>query len=587
MSKKILFFSIIVLGSFFTLTDTEAATLFFSPASKTLSVGDSYDVSIRVDSQGQGFNAVQAAVQYPKDILKINAIHSSGADSTFNFWLEEPVANEARGTVSFIGGTTNGVVGASIPILRISFTVVGGGSGTITASDAAIAASDGSGTNILSEIRAGGVTVLPKVTGAPTQTTPAPEAKPPEIPREILQEITRPATPSTRLPEKTQLQVPTYPDQKRWYNVTTDFLGQWTVPDDVSGVSTLVDQNRDTVPPAKREGLFAGKIFPALEDGIWYLHARFQNNKGWGPAVHYRIAIDTSPPLPFEIAVDEGLSTDVPAPTIHFPVHDGLSNIDRYVVSINGIEATTTISDTATLPLQPPGTHAISVRAYDAAGNSTESTADLNIIPLPSPVITSISSPVFVGEGGLTIRGISGVTTTILLSLKKKDGEVVANRNVVVDSLGNWETTIDTPLRYGNYIIEILARDPRGALSFPVSSAFRVRERPILSIAGIGITKAWFFAGIVLILLAGIALGWVGNRRWHARAGRKAAIVQRDIVNLTANTEKDIDTMLAKYTDRQIDERESREIEFLLKKMKNDLKKIERYILNAIKDIPD
>ena len=101
-------------------------------------------------------------------------------------------------------------------------------------------------------------------------------------------------------------------------------------------MATALNQNPNYTVPEESEGLFDSKQFPLFqEDGINYLHVRFKNNKGWGVTAHYRIAIDTQPPLAFAIQIEGGISTDNPRPKLLFQTGDALSGIDTYLVQIN------------------------------------------------------------------------------------------------------------------------------------------------------------------------------------------------------------------------------------------------------------
>jgi hypothetical protein len=74
--------------------------------------------------------------------------------------------------------------------------------------------------------------------------------------------------------------------------------------------------------PAVSEGLFSSKNYSEVEDGVWYFHIRFQNKDGWGEISRFKIQIDTKPPYPFEIKVDnEGDSTN-PQPILYFQAKD-------------------------------------------------------------------------------------------------------------------------------------------------------------------------------------------------------------------------------------------------------------------------
>ena len=307
--KNLVFLALFSLAFIFKAGQAEAATLFMLTTGGEVRVGETFNLEVRVNSEGQGFNSAQATILFPKDTLEVKSVDYSPASTIFNFWLEEPKFSNTDGKITFVGGTTSGVIGASVPILKIIFLAKGAGQADIVASDAAIIASDGSGTNILS------TTNISRFTAKPGLTAPA-SALPPPTP------ITRPAVPSQRLPQKPQITTPLYPDSGKWYNVSSDFLASWVLPADVSGVATAVNKNAGFVVPARSEGLFDAKTFGALGDGIWYLHARFQNNVGWGPTAHYRIAVDTVPPFEFSVDSPEGEKTDNPAPTFSFATND-------------------------------------------------------------------------------------------------------------------------------------------------------------------------------------------------------------------------------------------------------------------------
>lgn len=562
-----------VFGGLFSLA--EAAVLSMFPKSGEIGVGQSFDLKIEVDSQGQGFNAAQATVQFPKDLLEVKSIDNSPTASIFNFWLEEPSFSNAEGKLSFIGGSTNGVSGAAIPILKISFLVKGAGEGDVVFSDAAVTASDGSGTNILSELQIAHFKFSPKVT-APAVIVPPP-----------MPIVRRPAA-ASRLPAKPKLSVPLYPEPEKWHNFAADFLAQWELPLDVSGVSTALDLKH--LPLAISEGLFDNKIFPAIsENGIWHLRVRFGNNIGWGEPEDYHIKIDTFPPLPFEIDSLDGFRTDNPAPIINFQSADGLSGISHYLIRIGSGNFFEVKEDSLKLPLQAPGTRPILIRAVDQAGNFIENSAELEILPIESPTIKVLSKDGFVGEGDLVVGGTALSNVEVLLFLKKSHGgKPIVSRVVKADENGNWQRTFGRPLSKGLYEVEAQARDARGALSLPaVSEMIRIRERPLFTLGSFEVTQFWFFIGLIIILLSGFGAGWYSYRIWKAQIERKAVIAKRDVNSACNLVNRNIDKMLQSYKDKKISEQEAAEMEFLLKKTKSEIEKLQKYILEGIEEIPD
>jgi len=395
--------------------------------------------------------------------------------------------------------------------------------------------------------------------------------------------------PTEKLPDKPKIEVPLYPDQNAWYNVTPNFLAQWGLPPDISDVATALNKDKAYVPPPRSEGLFEAKTFPTLTDGIWYLHVRFKNNVGWGPAAHFRTAIDTTPPEPFTIESSEGATpTDNPTPTIRFTANDGLSGIRRYFIQVDGAEVISQEKDSLTLSPQAPGKQTVFVKAVDNAGNIRENSIELNILPIASPAITFIQKDLLIGEGGLFVSGTTLPGVTVLISLKNNRGLTIAEINEKPDAAGNWHGLFDVPLKNGTYFIEAKIQDSRGAQSLPVKSDLvTVREKPLFTMAGIEITQFWFYTFTSLLFLGAILAGWLWYRQRRKKADKKMAIAQRDVVNLFMTTRKDIDGMLKNYADGRIDDREAAEMEFVLKEIKSNLEKMEKYIIENIGEIND
>jgi len=350
------------------ISKAEAATLSVILDKTIFRIGDTFTASVIIDSQDVGVNAAQGTITFSPDVLSV--VSADKSKSVFDFWLSEPSVDNASGKVAFTGASIAGVSGKSLKVFDISFKVKGSGSSTIDITDAAVAASDGSGTNILSQtnsvnftsVAAGSVSVIP----------------PPQIAR--VPQVVK------KVPAPPIVQISLYPDPNAWYNAVGPFLAQWTLPEDVSSVATSLDKNPST-DPVTSEGLFNNEGFAPLSDGIWYLHVRFKNNVGFSSSTNYRIAIDTVPPVAFTAIVREGLSTAVSAPTLSFESQDPFSGIEDYEIYADGTLAGKTASTTFILPALKPGNHAIVVNAVDAAGNKTESRLSINIIRPPFLVI--------------------------------------------------------------------------------------------------------------------------------------------------------------------------------------------------------
>lgn len=593
-----LVFGVLILISILFAPKVQAASLFVSPGNGQVSIGQSFDVEVRINSNDQGFNAAQATIQFPAGVLQVKSIDSSPVSSVFNFWLTGPSFSNASGQITFLGGTTNGVVGASIQILRISFTAKSSGQANIVISDSAITASDGSGTNILTNVSnanflvspiavtpGASTSTIPTTSPAPTPTTGTVVA-PPVV--AIPRLITRKPTIASQAPATQKLTVPLYPDQTKWYNQISNFLVQWKLPSDISGISAVINKNSKANPPNRSEGLYDAKAFPPLSDGIWYAHVSLQNNVGWGVAMHYKLAIDTVPPSPFTIEVAEGLVTDNPAPTIKFKSSDGLSGIGRYLIRIDNGEELSTTAEVMILPLQAPGKKKITVKAIDNAGNIRESNLDLEILPITSPTISAINKEAFSNESNLTVSGTSLVNQNVWLSLKNQDDSLVAKIKATVDTQGNWGTQFGGPFKKGVYFIEAITQDERGALSLPVKTGlFNIKEKPLLTIGGLALSQTWFFIDLIILILLAFAGGWVTYYLWRQQLNRKAVIAQRDVINLFAMMDKDLSTVTNLKISKDIAKADMAKVRFTLKNMRSNLIKAQRYIIENIKQISE
>ena len=331
-----------------------AADFNISPVMGQFGLKQESSVNIKIDTADDSINAAQAKIKFNPGVLEVKSISKDG--SIFNFWLQEPEFSNTEGMIEFIGGTTSGVSGASLQVLKINFIAKGIGLSEFSFTDGAVTASDGSGTNILNKSNGA------KFTVSSSATVPSGELIPiaPPVP------VTRTPVVAIGLPAIPIVSVPLYPNPDNWYNIVSQFTPSWNLPPDISGVSTAFNTNPSFVPMAVSEGLFESKTLPAVvKDGISYFHIRFQNNKGWGATAHYRIAVDTQPPISFKIDVKTGLTSDNPAPKLSFNTADSLSGISHEEIIVNSEEPVTINVYEYTLLPRQPGEYLVKVRVYD------------------------------------------------------------------------------------------------------------------------------------------------------------------------------------------------------------------------------
>ncbi len=570
-----LLFILLVSGFLLTLTvyPSSAATLNTAFNKDIANIGDSIVVDIKIDSEGIGINAAQATLKFPADILEVTNL--SKENSIFNFWLEEPNYSNAEGKVSFTGGALSGFSGKTLQILRINFKVKGIGTNDIVFLDGAITASDGSGTNVLSELRSSKFTGLIKGAEVPTKTPTA-------IPAPV-QIVREPAT-AAGTPVKPSLIIPLYPNPDHWYNLSSAFNVRWVLPGDITGIATAI--NRDPMfSPSQSEGLFDNKTFGALQDGIWYLHVRFQNNIGWGPETHYRLAIDTQPPLGFELTILEGERTDNPAPTLQFKTSDALSGLKEHQIRIGDGDLmqipASSFKGTFKLPLQPPGKREVVVRALDTAENSVENRVTLDILPITSPAITFITTELFSDEEKrLGIKGTTLPNISVLLAVRRT-GAIVADGIARSDEKGNWEFTFDNSLRNGRYLVTAQSQDERGALSLVVESPeVRVKSKPIIQIGKFQLGMGGALIFLLIVIAGGFGGGvWFYKKR-QDRLALRLLVIKTDMAKVFKLIQDDIEKLQqAIKTPTEADD------EFMRRRLQENIKKMEGYLKKEIEKL--
>lgn len=488
----VIFFAI-VFSVFLFSSDVLAAKLYISPQSGTQALNKTFTVDVKIDSQGDGINAAQSQITFPQNLLEVKSVDKTG--SVFNFWPEEPKFSNESGTVGFIGGTVNGVSGASLQVLKITFNTKSAGEAQISLDDSAVTVDDGTGTNILTDIvganfRISATAVVPTAPPAeevtpgaqPTLPLPGEPIPPPTI-------IEREPVPAKGLPEAPSVSVPLYPNPANWYNISTPFNASWSLPLDITDVSTAVNTNPN-FQPQKSEKLFDSKIFDSLSEGVSYLHVRFRNNIGWGPTTHYRLAIDTTPPAPFTIESSEGFQTNNPQPLLQFQTQDALSGINYYLVKIGEAESFEWKNGQLRPPLQAPGSHKVTIRAIDLAGNGTSNNVNLEILPIESPAITFVTEKIFFGaKEGVVVKGTALPVIDVRVFVDREEGGLITEKVTRSDKDGNWDVVVDEPLGIGTYVVSAQARDSRGALSLVVKSGsvVTVKSQPIIKFGAIEI----------------------------------------------------------------------------------------------------
>lgn len=96
-----------------------AAILYLSPETGIYHQGDTFIVEVRLDTQGEYVNAIEADLNFPSDILEVQDLNQG--NSILNLWVKNP--EFSNNNISFIGGTPGGYNGPDGLIGKIIFKV--------------------------------------------------------------------------------------------------------------------------------------------------------------------------------------------------------------------------------------------------------------------------------------------------------------------------------------------------------------------------------------------------------------------------------------------------------------------------------
>ncbi len=364
---------------FFSLPEKAcAATLSLTPGGGSYEVGSTFDVSIMMNTEGKGVNAVKASLSFPADILQVTS--PSAGQSAVTLWASPPTYSNSAGTISLEGGFPGGTNVSNGLIAKITFRVKGTGTAIVKfLDDSKILLDNGKGTGALSQTN-NGIYAL---------TLPPPSGP------EVISE--------------------THADQSRWYGFSSAVL-KWADPDPsiVDEYSYVLSDDPSEIPDDVSEGYKNNISYKNLSDGRHYFHIKALNKDNvWGGTTHYALNIDSTPPAEFFVDIFPSSSTARKNPVIQFATTDNLSSVSHYELKIvrlsddyarAGSQEDQKMFIEANSPYLSNdlelGNYDVIVRAYDAAGNYRDSIKRLKISNAPFQ---------FVSSEGLVIRDRSAI----------------------------------------------------------------------------------------------------------------------------------------------------------------------------------
>jgi len=347
------------------IAQAQEASLYLAPRSGTFFVGSIFDISVFLNTEGNSIHTVRADLKFPPDKLQVTS--PTAGDSFISVWAEQPFYSNREGIISFKGGVPHPGINTSAGLVStISFRAKTPGVATISFLDSSqVLVADPQVKDILKTSTGGNYTLI---------------IRPPEGP-EIFSS--------------------THPSLTVWYRDNNPSFF-WEKDSEVTDYSWSFDQDPKGVPDNIPEAFLTQVSLSDVTDGLWYFHLKARKGKTWGGVSHYPVRIDTTSPRDFSVEIEK--VSIVSQFFADFSTSDFVSGIDYYEVAFVNLDdpqaAATPFFIEAFSPTRIPyetsGKYVILVRAYDNAGNYTESKSTLTIV---SPLLSYT-------ERGIRIRGV-------------------------------------------------------------------------------------------------------------------------------------------------------------------------------------
>src|SRR3989344_7957086 len=320
----------------------------FSPRSGSFVEGSIFQIPIFINTKNRSVNGIEVRINFDKDRLSI--VNPTGGTSVIGVWVEAPVYDNTRGTVSYVGVVPNGITTGAGLVGTITFKAKAAGHATVSVTSASkILLNDGLGTQTVVDLGRGDYEILVKA------------------------------------PDGVVVFSETNPIQDNWYNNNNPVFS-WIKDPGVAGFSFILDNKPFTIPDNTIDSEDTTKTFENLNDGLWYFHIKAVKNGAWGTTGNFLVRIDTTPPAEFKPQANYIVAATVlvERTLVFFFTTDNLSGVDHYEVGVIDKSQPPTESPVfvqSDSPFQVPLTSGsklrVIVRAIDKAGNARDESIDV------------------------------------------------------------------------------------------------------------------------------------------------------------------------------------------------------------------
>jgi hypothetical protein len=368
--RRILIVCSIVGACLVTAHAASAAILYTMPEVQQVEPNDTLTLDVRLNSQNDTVNALQARVLYDPSAMEVLEVSKAG--SFLVLWTEEPKVDAKVGVVTFSGGTPNGsyVVNGRLVTITFRSKQLGSTNVLFDAGTSGVYRNDGFGTKVALTVK--------------------------------------PATVNVALTGRSlAINSPSHPDPNVWY--AKSFLQfDWNATPEALYAYLLTDDATAALPDVRFGARLRDAMYSNVNDGAYtfVLQERLPNDS-WGTPVRRRVLVDTKPP---EVFAPQLTRDVVPGKLVLiFAAHDATSGVVRYRVQEG--EVVTEEASSPYILRDQRGAPALTVTAFDAAGNETVATLPVvgdDIVPASNLHVLPLSVVAFLvlaaGVGIVIVR---------------------------------------------------------------------------------------------------------------------------------------------------------------------------------------
>ena len=453
------------------------ATLYLSPPAGTYTVNDHAMIRVFVSSDGAPISGVEGTLTF--DPLKMNVVSVSHEASVLTSWPTPPSFDNEKGEIYFGGVMSTSTVLDRGHIMSVVITPLRAEDFRLAfASGAAILAGDGTGGNIVSSLKPGDYTGIPRgeYVASPALMSSVlleygSSSTPSEITAAESEEIGTSTENSTDegevLGTTTKREIitsPSHPDQNAWYAFASSTL-MWDTPEGVVSLRLSLNKKPDGGGIVHYNMPMNEKIINNIPEGVQYFHLTREWSDGHTDDATYQLQTDMTPPAGLTLTEKPRDDTTDPRVVLLISATDTLSGVEQYEITIDNNAPLTWTPDEAGeyhVPPLSPGAHEIMVRAIDKAGNAASARLSFSIEYLPAPIL-SLNDEKRVE--GMHFSGNITATPNGIATLYIKRGTELTQEEIPLPREGSASFTSVLTLLPGAYEVWVITHDARGAIS--------------------------------------------------------------------------------------------------------------------------